>query len=44
VTAKKSYGSSGLAERIFLVISVTDPRRPSDHIPLSGAALFTGLF
>jgi hypothetical protein len=39
VTAKKSYGSSGLAERI-LVISVTDPRRPSDHIPLERRCVF----
>jgi hypothetical protein len=39
VTAKKSYGSSGLAERI-LVISVTDPRRPSDHIPLERRCAF----
>jgi hypothetical protein len=33
VTAKKSYGSSSVAEGIS-GISVTNPRRPSDHIPL----------
>jgi hypothetical protein len=43
VTAKKSYGSSGLAERI-LVISVTDQRRQAIIFRLGGAALFGGLF
>jgi hypothetical protein len=37
MTAKNSYASSSLA---ILVISVTDPRRPSDHIPLERRCAF----
>jgi hypothetical protein len=39
VTAKKSYGPSSLAEGIS-GISVTEPRRPSDHIPLERRRAF----
>jgi hypothetical protein len=39
VTAKKSYGSSGMAEGIS-GISVTDQHRPSDDIPLGRRCAF----